>query len=278
MYCIVVNAFGGEWTMSLGLDIDRRLGSDADEQRGGGVQVIARAASVLRALEGNAEGLSLGAIAKNVGLARSTVQRIVGALAAEGFVVAASAEGRVRIGPGILRIAASLGANSAVLIRPHLRALAAEVEETVDLAVLAGGSVVFIEQIMGEHRLAALSAVGARFPLHCSANGKAILACFSAADADDLIAKSRQEHPEFPLRSAAKLRKELHEARRTHLAFDLEEHGQGICAVGIAIPGPFGNPIAISIPVPTQRFSKCKTALARELLMFRERLKPILAG
>jgi DNA-binding IclR family transcriptional regulator len=262
----------------MGVDVDHRADPDADEPRSGGIQVLARAANVLRALESSADGLSLGAIAKSVGLARSTVQRIVGALASEGFVVAASAEGRVRIGPGLLRIAMSLGDNSAALVRPHLHALAARVEETVDLAVLAGGSVVFIEQIMGKHRLAALSAIGARFPLHCSANGKAILACFSEDDADDLIAKSRQEHAEFPLRSVAKLRKELDEARRTHLAFDIEEHATGICAVGIAIPGPFGSPIAVSIPVPTQRFAKRREKLAKDLLQFRERMKPILAG
>ena len=262
----------------MGIDLHHGVDPDAEEPRGGGIQVIARAANVLRALEASADGLSLGAIAKSVGLARSTVQRIVGALAAEGFVVAASAEGRVRIGPGLLRIAMSLGDNSAALIRPHLHALAALVEETVDLAVLAGGSVVFVDQIMGKHRLAAVSAIGARFPLHCSANGKAVLACFSEDDADDLITKSRQEHPEFPLRGVSKLRKELDEARRTHLAYDVEEHAVGICAVGIAIPGPFGGPVAVSIPVPTQRFAKRKDRLAKDLLQFRERMKPILAG
>lgn len=249
----------------------------ADDARQG-VQVIARAAKVLRALEGNADGLSLGQIAKVVGLARSTVQRIVNALAAENFVTAAGPDGGVRLGSGLLRLAASLGADSVTLVRPHLLALSDAVEETVDLAVLAGGSAVFIDQIPGPHRLAALSAVGARFPLHCSANGKAILACFSESDADDLVSKSRREHPSHPLRSVAKLRKEIAVVRKTHLAFDIEEHGAGICAVGIAIPGAFGNPIAVSIPVPTQRFEKKQTTLSREIVKFRERLRPILSG
>lgn len=46
------------------------------------IQVIGRAAAVLRALEDEPSGLSLGDIAKRVNLARSTVQRIVGALQA----------------------------------------------------------------------------------------------------------------------------------------------------------------------------------------------------
>jgi DNA-binding IclR family transcriptional regulator len=47
------------------------------------VQVIARAAHILRALEGEDSGLSLGQIAARVGLARSTVQRIVASLETE---------------------------------------------------------------------------------------------------------------------------------------------------------------------------------------------------
>ena len=71
------------------------------------VQVIARAAAILRVLEDEMDGLSLGQIAQRVSLARSTVQRIVGALAAEKFLIAASPNGRVRLGPTILRLAAS---------------------------------------------------------------------------------------------------------------------------------------------------------------------------
>ncbi|MDO9442296.1 MAG: helix-turn-helix domain-containing protein, partial [Beijerinckiaceae bacterium] len=102
-----------------------------DAQASSGIQVIARAASVLRTLESHPDGLSLGQIAKSVGLARSTVQRIVAALASEDFVIA-SGPGDVRIGPGLVRIAASVSSNTAELIRPHLRALGEEVGETVD--------------------------------------------------------------------------------------------------------------------------------------------------
>ena len=63
----------------------------------GGIQVIARAAAILRAL--GREGMSLGALAKQTGLPRSTVQRIVDALAAEDFVEAGDAG--VRLGWGL---------------------------------------------------------------------------------------------------------------------------------------------------------------------------------
>src|SRR6516165_8829592 len=124
--------------------------------RSAGIQVIARAAEILRVLQRQPDGLSLSQIAKAVGLARSTVQRIVAALVREDFVSPAGPSGGVRIGAGLMRLAASLGSNTAELLRPLLRALSEDVGETVDLAVLSGGSAVFIDQIPGRKRLVAL--------------------------------------------------------------------------------------------------------------------------
>ena len=250
-----------------------------DEKGGGlGVQVIARAASVLRALEGKPHGLSLGQIAKEVGLARSTVQRIVAALVSEDFVTVAQPGRGVRIGAGLARIAASLTSDYAEILHPHLVALRDEVSETVDLSILSGGSAVFIDQIPGQQRLVALSGVGERFPLHCTANGKAILACFAGEDAATLIEKSLAEHSDYPIADRGKLLRDLETARRKHLAFDLAEHGVGISAVGVAVLDVFGRPVAVSIPAPTHRFSAQRDSLAQSLVRFREKLRAIVSG
>ena len=254
--------------------VDRRT-MDEGESAGLGVQVIARAASVLRALENRPEGLSLGQIAKEVGLARSTVQRIVAALQAEDFLAEAQPGRGVRIGPGLARIAASVGANTAELLRPHLTALSEQVGETVDLSILSGGSVVFVDQIPGRQRLIALSAVGERFPLHCTANGKAILACFSNEDAATMIEKSVAAHAGHPLADRAKLMREIDGVRRKHLAFDLGGHDNGIGAVGVATLDSFGRPIAVSIPAPTQRFAMRREELSEVLLAFRDKMRAI---
>jgi DNA-binding IclR family transcriptional regulator len=255
--------------------VDQRDTDDAEGPTGLGVQVIARAASVLRALENRPEGLSLGQIAKEVGLARSTVQRIVAALQAEDFLAEAHPGRGVRIGPGLARIAASLGSNSVELLRPHLTALSEQVEETVDLSVLSGGSAVFVDQIPGNQRLVALSAVGERFPLHCTANGKAILACFSPEDAAAMIEKSIAAHPEHTLTDRMKLLKDIESARRKHLAYDLGEHDSGIGAVGVATLDSFGRPIAVSIPAPTQRFAVRRDELSKALVAFRDKMRAI---
>ncbi len=113
------------------------------------IQVITRAVNVLRALEGEPEGLSLAQIAQRVGLARSTVQRIVDALRAEQFVMAASPTAGVRLGPALIRLAASACVEFDQITRPIMAELSQAVGETVDLSVLKGNSAVFTDQIQG---------------------------------------------------------------------------------------------------------------------------------
>ena len=141
-----------------------------------GVQVIARAAALLRALEKHPDGLSLGELARALALPRSTVQRIVDALDREGLVIAASAASGVRLGPALLALAAATRFHIAEVARQTLEALAKECGETVDLSLADQDKVVFIDQVAGTHRLTAVSALGVSFPLHSSANGKAVLA------------------------------------------------------------------------------------------------------
>src|SRR3974390_1612594 len=143
------------------------------------VQVIARAATILRALEEENAGLSLGQIAQRVNLARSTVQRIVAALETEKLVIAATPNGRVRLGPTILRLAASVRSDFIALARPYLERLIEELLETVDLSTVKKDHFVSIAQVIGPQRLRTVSAVGETFPLYCTANGKAYLAQIS---------------------------------------------------------------------------------------------------
>lgn len=245
-------------------------------RRESAIQVIARAADILRAVESASGGLSLGQIAKRVGLPRSSVQRIVSALAAEEFLTSAGQREGVRIGPGIARLVPSTGNTAAQALKPLLVELGEVVSETVDLATLSGGSAVFVDQVQGNQRLVALSAVGERFPLHCTANGKAILAIHSKEEAEVLVGKSLEEHPAHKLRNRRALLRELEDARKSHLAYDFEEHGDGIFAIGTAFRATDGTVLAVSIPVPAQRFAESREFLAEKLTEFRKRVRPVL--
>lgn len=230
------------------------------------VQVIARAAAIMRALEDTTTGLSLGEIALKVGLARSTVQRIVAALETEKLVVAASPAGRVRLGPTILRLAGSVRTDFATIAKPFLVELSRELHETVDLASIKGDHLVFIDQVIGSQRLRTVSAVGEAFPLYCTANGKAYLAQLDDAQIEALIGKIYKARTPSTLTKLPQLLDDIRAARRDGYAIDREEHTAGICAVGVAMRDMLGNYVAISVPVPTQRFESERTKICDRLL------------
>ncbi|HXP66634.1 MAG TPA: IclR family transcriptional regulator [Steroidobacteraceae bacterium] len=230
------------------------------------IQVIARAASVLRALEGEQTGLSLTQIAERVNLARSTVQRIVDALRAEHFVIAATPTSGVRLGPALIRLAASASVDFDLITRPLMVKLSQKLGETVDLSVLKGFSAIFTDQVQGAHRLRAVSAVGDSFPLHCTANGKALLSVMPQEHLEKFLREPLEKMTPSTVTKASELRAAIELSRKSGIAFDDEEHTEGICAVGTAFLDPLGRSIALSIPVPTPRFKRMKSSLVKELL------------
>jgi DNA-binding IclR family transcriptional regulator len=242
------------------------------------VQVIARAAAILRALEEQPAGLSLGQIAQRVDLARSTVQRIVAALAAEKLLMAASPTGRMRLGPTILRLAASARTDFVALARPFLVQLSNELNETVDLATIKRDHLIFVDQVIGPHRLRAVSAVGETFPLYCTANGKAYLAQLDEVAVARLIGTSFERRTANTITRLNELLRELKSVRKSGVAFDREEHTVGICAAGVVMRDPLGNDVAISVPVPAQRFHAQEKLIAERLLATRRSLQQHLAA
>jgi len=243
-----------------------------------GIQVIGRAAAILRALEHEESGLSLGEIAGRVSLPRSTVQRIVAALGVEGLVLASGRRGEIRLGPALLALARSVDVAFERQIRPILVEMSRELGETVDLSVLQGTHAIFIDQVAGTQRLIAVSAVGERFPLHCTANGKALLACLPAARREVLLRGPLEKLTPCTVVEGREIEQQLVEFESTQLSWDREEHAEGICAVGTALIDSLGRCYAISIPTPAGRFKSQSAALGRTLLAYRARCLEMLPG
>ena len=238
-----------------------------------GIQVIARAASVLRALESEADGLSLGQIAKATDLSRSTVQRIVDALAEEHLVIGASPTSRVKLGPAILRMASNSSFNFVEFIRPYIVQLAKETGETVDVSEMQKKRTVFVDQVTGSARLNIVSPIGEAFPLHCLASGKAMLSALTPEEFHKRVGRSPLEkHTSATIVDVDTLALELAKIRETHIAFDNEEHLEGVSAVGTSIQEPGGTLYAISIPAPAVRFKRNRNQLADALLACRARI------
>src|SRR5581483_10149603 len=229
--------------------------------------------TILRALEEENAGLSLGQIAQRVNLARSTVQRIVAALETEKLVIAATPNGRVRLGPTSLRLAASVRSDFVAMARPFLERLPGELHETVELSPVKKDHLIFIDQVIGSQRLRAVSAVGDTFPRYCTANGKAYLAQLTDKAIETLIGRSYEARTPKTLTRLDALLADLKAARHSGVAYDREEHTLGICAVGVAMHDPLGNAVAISVPVPSQRFETCQARVAERLLATKKALE-----
>ena len=238
-----------------------------------GIQVIARAAAVLRALKDCQTGLSLGQIADRIALPRSTVQRIVAALIDERLLIATRAAG-VRLGPELQALAEAARTNTVDLCRPHLNALMAATGETVDLSVLRGGQMVFLDQVQGSHRLRAVSSVGEHFALTTTANGRAALSILPEDHATALaLAEWGPAGGKLP-----DLQARLALARKLGFAEDNDDHTEGISAIGIAFRDFGGDVFAISLPIPTSRFAERRAQVTAALLAVQADLDGVLAG
>jgi DNA-binding IclR family transcriptional regulator len=242
-----------------------------------GVQVIARAAHIMRLLAESPDGLNLAELTELVGLPRSTVHRIVGALDAEGFVRPA-ASGKLRIGPALIGLAVSSRRDLRHEAARYLERLSHELRETVDLAVLDGGEVLFIDQYASRRLLRVVSEIGARFPLHCTANGKALLADLPREEVLRLLPKTLPTMTANTITDRDRLLDELERVRAAGVAYDRQEHNIGLSAVGAAIKDAVGNVAAITVVLPTARFEGNEERIAAALLRTREEIQAALLG
>lgn len=241
-----------------------------------GIQVIARAASILKVLKTNADGLRLSEIARQVDLARSTVQRIVAALQAEQFVIADGSGKRFRLGPELAALAAATQYNVAEQCRPLLVELSKATGETCDLSVLRGNQMIFLDQVPGTHRLRTVSSVGETFPLTTTANGKACLAKLPSETARTLVENewSRLDRDGDINAFMA----ELSDINQSGLAFDLDHHSIGISAIGIAFADLAGDLHSISVPVPSTRFATNRDAVEAAIRKTAKDIQRLMSG
>jgi DNA-binding IclR family transcriptional regulator len=242
-----------------------------------GIQVLQRAAKVLRAVGEQGGGLRLAELAPHVDLAKTTLHRIVTALTDE-RLLRVDPGGRIWLGSGIAALARAGSGDLAEQLRPVLVDLHRAVDETVDLSVLDGASARFVDQIASRHRLRAVSTVGSAFPLYCSANGKAMLAALPATVADELVPARLEAFTPHTIVDRGALFAELDAIRAAGVAFDHEEHTVGIAAVGVAVRA--GDTVlgAISVPAPAERFARTEGTVRAAALDAAGRAERLLAG
>lgn len=145
----------------------------------------------------------------------------------------------------------------APIARPYIDALSESLGETVHLAQLDGGQVLYVDKRNAADPIEMFSQAGKVGPAYCTGVGKAMLAFLSdAALSDALSRQSWFAHTGHTHTSADSLRDELQTIRATGTAFDREEHEPGIICVAAPILNEAGRPLgALSVTTTTTRKS-----------------------
>jgi DNA-binding IclR family transcriptional regulator len=248
------------------------------QARSGGVNSVARAIEILRALSTAADGdLTLAEIAARTDLPTSTVHRIVQTLREEQFVSSVGGAGGLRLGPELARLAAISRSRLVPMVRPFLEQLSHALDQGASLAVLDGEGVRFLDQAIASHGLRAVSLVGSVFPTHCTANGKALLAALPEQVLEATLPRRLQKLTPNTITSRAALLAELVTVRERGAAFDREEHAVGISAVGVTVHDSVGNLAAITVAMPTPAFGEREAEVVAELTRTADRVDAALA-
>lgn len=246
----------------------------AEEMEGAGRQVIARAAAVLKTLENQRTGLNLSQIAKASGLPRTTVHRIVAALEAQQMVI--NGVGGVKLGPALVRLAASAHTDIVGLARPHVEILGRRTRETVDVSVYRGLHAISVDQYPSDQELRVVSPVGTAFPIHCTAHGKALLGAFSDDYLRQLLSAPLERRTPATLTDVDAVIASVGAARGKGWSMDDEEHARGVCAMGIYLRSGLAEHYAISLAVPALRFHENIEGLTAALLQCKAQIEAVI--
>jgi DNA-binding IclR family transcriptional regulator len=232
---------------------------------GSGSVVIARAAEVLRLLHDHPQGLSQTEIGERLGLPRSTVGRTLTALRAEGLVEPTDARGPYRLGSEILRMAAAARRAAVLDLHAAVEDLSRRTGETVEVLLLEGHALTVVDQVVADRRLRVAGAVGDSVPLHASAAGKAVLGSLEPRCRARLLPRRLRRFTVSTVVDRAKVLAAV-AALDDGVATECDEHVDGVCAVAVVVPSrPDAPPMAVSVAVPTARFTPRARALAGEL-------------
>src|SRR5690606_13976815 len=198
--------------------------------------------AILRVLGGHPQGLSLGAIAQQCGLPRSTVQRIVDALAAEEFVHVSGAAGGVRLGPELGRLFFQTQYDLISVVRPLLQDLCAELRESLVLCGREKDKIIVLDRNVAERTLRVVfPMVLLRAAIHTNTGGKALLAILNDEEVKNLLAAELQAAGQLPA-----LLTELSEIRRTGVAIGFNER-EDLAEVAVAIDTWFGHCVIVVV-------------------------------
>ena len=237
------------------------------------IKSIDKALDILEFLSKNEQEIGISEISKKLNMGLSTVHRILFTLKSRGYVIQNQKTIKYRLGIKLFELGCKVqnSKNLIKIVKPYLRELSRITNETVNLAILEGKDVVYLDTIESTKALRTGIVPGTRTVAHCTALGKVILAHLPNSEFvqlyrndDNMISLTKNS-----ISSKDELKKELIKAKENGYALDREESIEGINCVGAPILNGQGEPVAaISITGPASRFTMDKIANAKnELIM-----------
>lgn len=241
------------------------------------IQVLERTFRILEELANGSAEMAPIDIAERVNLHRSTTHRLLAILEKNRFVERNPANTRYRLGWRLFELGMIAASRLDLYERakPQLAELVKETGETAHIGLLRQGEVISLLNVEGERSVRTPATVGRRTPLHCTSQGKAILAFAPPEQLEAALAQYRfAEYTPNTIMDLARFEAELKLVRRRGYAVDNEEFEKGLCCIGAPVRDHSGEVIAaISIAGPSFRIagpyvsklSKCVMAAAGRL-------------
>lgn len=230
------------------------------------IRAVHRVCDILDLLQQSPDGVALPDVAKVVRLPKSSAFRYLATLEQRRYVERDPLTGCYRAGSALLPLRAHEPELLARRARPHMEQLRDKLEETINLGMLDGNRVIYLE-IVESHRAMRLAAHrGDREPVHSTALGKAIAAhlpeervrAILAAAGMPRVTRRTITDPQPYLWELAQVR------TRGYALDDGENEIDGRC---VAVPVVGGNlAAAISLSAPASRFPLSQAEETAEML------------
>lgn len=223
------------------------------------VQPVLKAMQVLQLVCEAAEPVSLNQIVREAGLPKTTVFRYLRTMATLGFVEHDADSDRYRPGIGLWRLshASSPYETLRQACKPFMKRLRQRFNETINLGVLSGGEVLYLDVLESEQSLRMQSSVGASDPIHCTSLGKVFLAFRPAAQRNMLIPPVLPRLTKNTITDRGVLNEQLEVIRTTGYAIEMGENEEGSYCIAAPILDRQGIAIAaLSLSAPITRFEE----------------------
>lgn len=225
----------------------------------GRLSSVANAMLLLKTFSDEESELGISALAERLGLAKSTVHRLASTLVTEGMLEQNPETGKYRLGLTVFELGSLVRRKFDISreAKPWLLTLREQTHETILLSILGHGGVVCVNFLESQQSIRISSGIGMRKPLHCTAEGKALLAFQPNTVIDQVLAGDLQQRTPNTITDPAALRDELALIRSNGYAIDNEEYELGMRGVAAPIKDDSGHSTAaVAVAGPTQRLGK----------------------